>query len=881
MNRNTRRALTLLLAAAFAGGPFLPEGRAAAPVALGVSAESGMSGAQSGAAVTVPLGASGVSASVTLAPAAAPAAFSLSAAPSAVTAAPIAAPRAAAPALTVSPAAAASPVASPAAAPALKSAAPLSAAADTPAAPEPGKTPAPAAQPKNALSRAFSIFARRSAPKAAVSADSDKASADAQFDGAAERPEGEAAPVYAPKTFVGRALVGLGHWAGRRVGHYKARRAVDHDVFGGPKPVQLSLLGRVGYGVKWGLNLLGLSALIDWTVAPLVSKIAWPLWLSPESMHALGRVELLVKYGPEQIAAALAAAPLQFLGIALPISTAMEEFTYRFMGFGLVFALLALVKPLTASVAKFLGQIPDASGFRSKIQSALINFGALVSFYAFPLAALRSSYNFAVAHFAHWGVSPALFVFNMIAGFALARMAYKTRGLVAPFVAHLTFNVVMLGTGVVGLALGWPLGAMVFSVLASLAGLGSLWWTWRSARKEKAFRLKNAAASVAIAALLALPLLGGLSGVSRSPLQTAAHHAQVVKQAEPAKTDPEAPVIAPAKDDKAAPAADTAKAETPADMVARVKPSVLKIIVKMDQGMAIGSGVIVSPQGLAVTNGHVVGDRKPGQMVQVELADGTKIAAKVVAVNHDKDLAFIQLPKMLDAKTRQPVPWPTSPFAKDAPREGDEVFAMGHPLNLPFTVTRGIVSGRGMRGNMYVQYLQTDASINHGNSGGPLYNAKGEIIGINTMIMGSDGSIGLGFSIITPSVLKALEQYAAVGNINTASLGVIVDLSNPEQPDNGVVVEYVRPGSAAAKAGLRPGDVLVGLGGDMIEADGGKPSVRAIAARLAQAKPGDEIEVAVIRGDSDPKPVKLKLDAKRTTEETSAAHGFDGSDDGE
>lgn len=885
MNRNPRRPLALILAAALVVGLLPPEtARAAAPVALGLSAEAGVPGANSAAGVNAALGlGSSLPQTITLTPAFAPSGLSFSAAASAI--APSAGiPSAAAPSALHS---------AVSAAPALRAAAPL-AAADGPApvTPAPSAAPAPAAAPRTLVSRVVSLFSRRRAPapdaapksEAAAAAEA-KTAADAQFDGAAERAD-ETPDVAAPKTFVGRSFVRLGSWAGRKAAAYKARRAIDHDPFGGPKPVKMTMLEKTGYGVKWGLNLLGISALIDWTVAPLFSRIAWPLWLSPETMHGLGRIELLTKFGPEQIAAALISSPLSFLGITLPLSTAMEEFTYRFLGLGLVFAGLALVKPLTAGLAKLLDQIPDASGFRSKLQSVLTATGAFISYYAFPLAAARSSFNFAVAHFAHWGVSPALFAMNLIAGYTLARMAYRTRGLLAPFAAHLTFNLAMLGSGVVGLALGWPLAAAVYAVLASIVGVGSLWWTWRSARKESAFKAKNAAAMLLIAALIAVPVLGTMPGLRDHAPQTVADRMHTVKgpkaDAAPVeKLDPAAPVEATPETLAAAPATDAAKAVTPADMIARVKPSVLKIIVKMDAGMAIGSGVIVTPQGLAVTNGHVVGDRKPGQTVIVELVGGQKLPALVVAVNHDRDLAFVQLPKLVNKANGQTVAWPTSPFAKDAPREGDEVFAMGHPLNLPFTVTRGIVSGRGMRGNMYVQYLQTDASINHGNSGGPLYNAKGEVIGINTMILGESGSIGLGFSIIAPSVEKALEQYAAIGNINTASFGVIVDLSNPEQPDNGVVVEYVRPGSAAAKAGMKPGDVIVGVGGVALQQDGGKPSAQAIAGMLAQSKPGDAIEVSVVRGDSDPKTFKLTLDAKRTTEETSAAHGFDGQDDAE
>jgi len=322
--------------------------------------------------------------------------------------------------------------------------------------------------------------------------------------------------------------------------------------------------------------------------------------------------------------------------------------------------------------------------------------------------------------------------------------------------------------------------------------------------------------------------------------------------------------------------AEAPKAESQQDMIARVKPSVVKIVVQMDGGYAIGSGTIVTPDGRVVTNAHVVGPKQAGQMVMVELIGGQKIPAKILAVNHDRDQAYLQLPRIVDKKTGKTVAWPISRFAQTAPREGDEVFAMGHPLGLPFTVTKGIVSGLGSRANMYVQYLQTDASITHGNSGGPLYNARGEIVGMNTM--GPENSGSIGFSITAPSIVRGLIQYDAVGNINTAALGVITDLSNPDQPDQGVAVEFVRPGSAAAKAGLVPGDVIVGAAGEMIESQGGRKSVHDLSAILAQAKPGDTIEIAVLRGDGV-QTVKVTLDGKKTSEETSAAHGFDGEDE--
>jgi serine protease Do len=839
--------------------------RAAAPVQINLGGATGAAGMSAAAGVGSALTLTAPSTLPSLAPGA-----SFSAAPA----------FSAAPSASVALAPAAAPLT---AAPALAAASPLAAASgpsnDAPKAP---KAAAPAST-RSWLSRAAGIFSRRSSPDSAVKDQSPaeaKSQADSLFDAASGKPSDSAEPVAAPaKTTLGFRL---GRWGAAKVEAYKAKRAVEHDAFGGPKSEPLTFWGRVGYGAKWGLNLVGISALLDLTVAPLMSHFAWPLLLSPESMAGFGRVELLTKFGPGQIAAALGQAPLQFLGMALPISTGMEEFTYRFVGFGVLFGLLALVKPVTGLIAKGLEQIPDASGLRSKVQSLLVNGGGLISYFAFPIAALRSSFNFAVAHFAHWGVDPYVFALNMVAGYFLARAAYKTRGLTAPFVAHLVFNVAMMGSLIFGVTLGWPMAASVYAVLSSILGLGALWYNWRSARKERAFKLKSLAGGAktfVVAALISAGLLTGLGGVSHSNFPTTnVTMAQIVaKDAKgAAKTDTTAAVAADTTATvPAAPAAQTPQIESQQDMIARVKLSVVKIVVKMPQGYAIGSGTIVTPDGRIVTNAHVVGPKQAGDMVIVELIDGHKLPAKILAVNHDRDQAYLQLPRIVNKETGEKMAWPISRFATTAPREGDEVFAMGHPLGLPFTVTKGIVSGLGSRSNMYVQYLQTDASITHGNSGGPLYNARGEIVGMNTM--GPENSGSIGFAITAPSIVRALIQYDAVGNINTAAMGIITDLSNPDQPDNGVAVEFVRPGSAAAKAGIQAGDVIVGAAGEMIQSQGGRKSVHDLSALLAQAKPGDTIEVAVLHGDKV-NTVKVTLDGKKTSEETSAAHGFDGED---
>jgi S1-C subfamily serine protease len=467
---------------------------------------------------------------------------------------------------------------------------------------------------------------------------------------------------------------------------------------------------------------------------------------------------------------------------------------------------------------------------------------------------------------------------NIVAGLVLAGMAHRTRGrftpgIVAPFIAHLFFNLTILGVPLLALTFGLPQAAAVFAALSSIAGVVTLWYNWRAARKDRAAALKHAGSAAAlllVAALTAGLVSNGLQprGAVESSFLASRNQPYTAAAAGAASAaDPKAPVDATVETPSPEPAA--ASPSAPAEMIARVKPSVVKVVVKEAKGYSIGSGVIVSPDGVVVTNGHVVGDgHKVGDVVSVRLSNGLKVPALIIAVNHNRDLALLKLPPLKSGK-----PWPISPFASHAPREGDVVYAMGHPLGLPFTVTKGILSGIGARGNSFVTYLQHDAAITHGNSGGPLYNEAGEIIAINTL--GHEAG-GIAFSIITPSVVAGLQQFAATGNMDTAALGIIINLSSPDQPEKGVVIELVRPGSAADKAGLRAGDLIIGIGDAELK-DGGEDGVHQLGSILAKAKPGDKLPLGILRGDKQ-KILEVTLDARKTSEATSLAHNFDGED---
>jgi len=634
MIRPLRRAAAVFLTMALVVGLIPPDvARAGGFVEAGAVSEAGVSAAAGPSAASfsapsavpslglaaAPLSAPSLSVAVPLSAASFAPASGASAAPArgGVTASAV---PAAAPALALPVSAASAPAAEPDAAP------DKGPSADLPAASAPAATPSSVAdwKPRGLLERVAHGLAWIEAYKVPASYGSSKTSFDGDSCGGSCSAAAAPAPVAAESTRLA-AFTRLGEAAGRRVTAYRAKRAVDHDNFGGPKPQPLSQWGQAREGAKTGLRLIGVAALIQ-AGSAILAALPWPLFLSPERMQALGRVELLIKYGPKEIATALAHAPLTFLGFAVPFSTALEEVAYRFWDFGVDFAFLALARPLASGIANVLEQVPDGSGFRSKAQSVIRGLGGLISYYAFPIAAALSALKFAEAHFAQWGFEPGLFAINFVSGIILTKLAYKTRGVTAPIVAHLTFNFAMLAVGALLVTFHLPLAALAFAGVATISGVYSLLKARAAARGLSVFRGRRLGAKLFAVAALAVALLGGATNqYSASPVLV---HGQNVAAAVAAKPDPTAPVVVPDARD-AAPvagadaAAPTAPAETPADMVARVKPSVLKIIVmETPTSGAIGSGVIVTPEGLAVTNGHVVGDHQPGDVVQVGIAHG-------------------------------------------------------------------------------------------------------------------------------------------------------------------------------------------------------------------------------------------------------------------
>jgi S1-C subfamily serine protease len=288
---------------------------------------------------------------------------------------------------------------------------------------------------------------------------------------------------------------------------------------------------------------------------------------------------------------------------------------------------------------------------------------------------------------------------------------------------------------------------------------------------------------------------------------------------------------------------------------------------------ALGSGFVIDKAGHVVTNFHVV---EGASEIQVSFSNNDSLRARVVGADPSTDIAVLKV----DASSRALTPLALAD--SDRVRVGDGVVAIGNPLGLERTVTAGIVSAlhRGLtapNGFRIDEVIQTDAAINSGNSGGPLLNARGEVIGVNSQIAtaaGSTGSIGIGFAVPVNTVKDVAGQLIAKGRVERASLGVGVRAITPElvqvfrlPVDHGLIVESVDRGSGAARAGLRAGStqvVVAGesyvLGGDIVvRVDDVEVASLDGLRRVVSAKaPGDTVKLELRRG-ADAKTVHVKL----------------------
>ena len=280
--------------------------------------------------------------------------------------------------------------------------------------------------------------------------------------------------------------------------------------------------------------------------------------------------------------------------------------------------------------------------------------------------------------------------------------------------------------------------------------------------------------------------------------------------------------------------------------------------------MALGSGVIIdAAKGYVVTNNHVVDN---ATTIKVQLSDGRKFDAKVVGKDPRSDIALIQIqdPKNLTA---------IKLADSDALRVGDYTVAIGNPFGLGETVTSGIVSALGRSGlnvENYENFIQTDAAINRGNSGGALLNLNGELIGINTAILApGGGSIGIGFAIPSNMAKTLAQQLIQFGEVKRGLLGIkgmemSADIAKAFNINvqRGAFVSEVLPNSGSAKAGVKSGDVIVSLNDKPLS------SFAELRSRIATTEPGAKVKLGLIR-DGKPLDVEVTLD-KSTSSSASA-----------
>ncbi len=255
---------------------------------------------------------------------------------------------------------------------------------------------------------------------------------------------------------------------------------------------------------------------------------------------------------------------------------------------------------------------------------------------------------------------------------------------------------------------------------------------------------------------------------------------------------------------------------------------------------SLGSGFIIDPSGIILTNAHVV---KDAESINVRLQDKRELSAKVLGLDERTDVAVLKI----DADNL--------PVARlgnsDQTEVGEWVLAIGSPFGLDFTATQGIVSAlaRNLPDDNYVPFIQTDAAVNPGNSGGPLFNTKGEVIGINSQIYSrSGGYMGLSFAIPINTAMQVAEQLRKDGKVVRGWLGVMVqpidaDLAKSFGLDRprGALVAQVQPDSPAAKAGMKSGDVILKFNGQLIESTGQLP------AKVAATAVGSKAELSILR----------------------------------
>jgi S1-C subfamily serine protease len=297
-----------------------------------------------------------------------------------------------------------------------------------------------------------------------------------------------------------------------------------------------------------------------------------------------------------------------------------------------------------------------------------------------------------------------------------------------------------------------------------------------------------------------------------------------------------------------APLQTRTQSELRADMVARVMPSVVQIedFNKSGEETASGSGFVYNAaKGYILTNAHVVADKDVAS-VMVMLNENHGMLAKIVGFDKASDIAVLQLSNPAAAALPQATLDRTNTL-----RVANDVIAIGSPEDLANSVTKGIVSAFHRPMNQWPcdDYIQIDAAVNPGNSGGPLFNERGEVVGINSMILSSNNSFaGIAFSIPINQAVMVADELIAHGQIHWGAMGVKVTGIPPEvatalklDPRGGLLIQGVNPDSAAAKAGLRKQDMIIGLNGASFDAP------RKFECKVAELHAGTTVTIDFLR----------------------------------
>jgi serine protease Do len=286
--------------------------------------------------------------------------------------------------------------------------------------------------------------------------------------------------------------------------------------------------------------------------------------------------------------------------------------------------------------------------------------------------------------------------------------------------------------------------------------------------------------------------------------------------------------------------------------------------------MGQGSGFFVSPDGYAVTNNHVVDG---AEKVEVTTDSGKTYTAKVIGTDKRTDLALIKVEGGSD--------FPFAKLAEGKPRIGDWVLAVGNPFGLGGTVTAGIVSasGRDIGNGPYDDFIQIDAPVNKGNSGGPAFNMQGEVVGVNTAIYSpSGGSVGIAFSIPAPTVKNVIAQLKDKGTISRGWIGVQIQPVTADIADSiglkkaeGALIADAQANGPAAKAGIESGDVITSVNGETVK------DARELARTIGSLAPGSVVKLNVLHKGKD-EAINLTLGQLPSTQEANAGSARSGAD---